>query len=354
MGEHRGHLRRATWRRARSPGARRARRRAPPAARSVPASTSRPSAQTPNRHSAVVAEQRALGRPGRRTATATSVVRQARDRHSGDPRADVGRQRLARLPAPAPPRRPSRAPPPAGAAAHAARTRGTRRAAANGRAARRRTSPTSRSSGMSRLAVASCLEIRASSACSVRFCLRLAPLISSTDVEHLLERPEALQQLGGGLVADPGDARDVVARVALEADEVGDQLRRDPVALDHALAVVDARVGDPAGGGHDPDAVVDELVGVAVAGDDHHRRPAAPRPRGRARRSRRSRRRPRSPRPAGCGTRTRRPAAPGAATAREQVGPSWCAAPCTRRRPPCGPEWPGVPDDDRRLRARSR
>ena len=32
---------------------------------------------------------------------------------------------------------------------------------------------------MSRLAVASCFEIRASSACSVRFCLRLAPLISS-------------------------------------------------------------------------------------------------------------------------------------------------------------------------------
>ena len=30
-------------------------------------------------------------------------------------------------------------------------------------------------------------------------------------VEHLLERAEPLQQLGGGLVADPGDAGDVVA-----------------------------------------------------------------------------------------------------------------------------------------------
>ena len=89
-------------------------------------------------------------------------------------------------------------------------------------------------------------------------------------VEHVLERAEALQQLGGGLVADPGDAGDVVAGVALEADEVGDQLRRDPVAVDHALAVVDPGVGDAAAGGHDLHAVVDQLVGVAVAGDDHH------------------------------------------------------------------------------------
>ena len=89
--------------------------------------------------------------------------------------------------------------------------------------------------------------------------------------QHLLERPESLQQVGRGLVADPGDARDVVAGVALQPDEVGHELRRDPVALDHALAVVDLGVGDAARGGHDPHAVADELVGVAVAGDDHHR-----------------------------------------------------------------------------------
>ena len=59
-------------------------------------------------------------------------------------------------------------------------------------------------------------------------------------------------------------------RVPLEADEVGDQLGRDPVAVDHALAVVDLRVGDAARGGHDPHALADELVGVAVAGHDHH------------------------------------------------------------------------------------
>ena len=88
--------------------------------------------------------------------------------------------------------------------------------------------------------------MRASSACSIRFCLRLAPEILSTCVEHPLEVAEPLQQVGGGLVADAGDAGDVVAGVALEADEVRDQLGRDAVAVDHALAVVDLRVGDPA------------------------------------------------------------------------------------------------------------
>ncbi len=128
--------------------------------------------------------------------------------------------------------------------------------------------------GMSRTIVASCLESRAASACSVRFCLRLAPGDLVDAVEHGLEVAEALQQVGGGLVADPRDAGDVVAGVALEADEVRDQLGRDAVAVDHALAVVDLGVGDAAAGGHDPHAVGDELVGVAVAGDDHHGDPA--------------------------------------------------------------------------------
>ncbi len=53
--------------------------------------------------------------------------------------------------------------------------------------------------------------------------------------EHFFERPESVQQLGGGLVADARDSRDVVAGVTFEPDEVRDQLGRDPVALDHAL-----------------------------------------------------------------------------------------------------------------------
>ena len=68
------------------------------------------------------------------------------------------------------------APPPGAAAGRAARTRGRRRAASSGPAPARRP-PAGRWStpGTSRLIVASCLEMRASSACSVRFCLRLAP-----------------------------------------------------------------------------------------------------------------------------------------------------------------------------------
>ncbi len=97
------------------------------------------------------------------------------------------------------------------------------------------------------------------SACSVRFCLRLAPEISSTDASTRLEVAEALQQLAGGLVADARDAGDVVGRVALEPVEVGDQLRRDPVAVDHRLVVVELGLGDPARGRHDPDAVAGSM-----------------------------------------------------------------------------------------------
>ena len=89
--------------------------------------------------------------------------------------------------------------------------------------------------------------------------------------EHRLEVAEALQQVRRRLVADARDARDVVRRVALEAVEVGDQLVRDAVALEHLLAAVDLRLGDPARGRHHAHAVADDLERVAVAGDDHHR-----------------------------------------------------------------------------------
>ena len=79
--------------------------------------------------------------------------------------------------------------------------------------------------------------------------------------QHLLQGAELLQQRRGGLVADPGNARDVVGGVALEAVEVGDQLGGDPVAVDHRLAVIDLRLGDAAAGGHDlhQARLVDEL-----------------------------------------------------------------------------------------------
>ena len=89
--------------------------------------------------------------------------------------------------------------------------------------------------------------------------------------EHPLEVAVLVEQLGRGFVADAGNAGDVVRGVALQPDQVGDELGRDAVALDHSLAVVDLGVGDAAGGGHHADPVLDQLVDVAVAGDDHHR-----------------------------------------------------------------------------------
>ena len=136
------------------------------------------------------------------------------------------RRRCARPAAAARPRRRRRAPPRAGAAGRAARTRGRSRAAASGRASRTSSSPRSSSTGTSRCAVASCLEIRASSAWLGEVLLALGAGDLVDRVQHALEVAELLEQLRGGLVADPGDAGDVVRRVALEAVEVGDQLGR--------------------------------------------------------------------------------------------------------------------------------
>ena len=76
-------------------------------------------------------------------------------------------------------------------------------------------SPRSMPVSMSYCSVASCFESRASSACSTRFCLRLAPEILLDAGEHLLQRAELLQQLRRRLLADPGDAGDVVGGVAV-------------------------------------------------------------------------------------------------------------------------------------------
>jgi hypothetical protein len=65
--------------------------------------------------------------------------------------------------------------------------------------------------------------------------------------DHLLERPVLLDQLTGRLVADPRDAGDVVARVALEPDEVRNLVGPDPVAGLDALGRVDVHVGDARG-----------------------------------------------------------------------------------------------------------
>ena len=145
-------------------------------------------------------------------------------------------------------------------------------------------------------------------------------------VEHGLQRPELLQELGRGLVADPRDARDVVGGVPLQADQVRDELGRHAVALDHSVAVVDLGVGHSAGGGHDPHPVADHLVDVAIAGDDHH---GDLRVAGAPNEASRSRRRPPTRPPSRCGSRTPRRAAPGAATAPRAGRAARVAGPCT-------------------------
>ena len=92
---------------------------------------------------------------------------------------------------------------------------------------------------------------------------------------EVLDRAELLHQRGRRLLADAGDAGDVVGGVALEADVVGDLRRRHAEALDHAGRRVDLDVGHAAPGGHHPDVVVDDLQRVAVAGD-HERAAALP------------------------------------------------------------------------------
>ena len=141
----------------------------------------------------------------------------------------------ARRTARAPPPRPRRAPPRAAAAGRAARTRGRSRGSPSGRARRRGSSPRSMSTGTSVWIVASSLEIRASSAWFVRFSLRFAPEISSIEASTVSRSPNRCSRSRGRLVADPRDARDVVRGVALQAVEVGDQLGRDAVAVDHGL-----------------------------------------------------------------------------------------------------------------------
>ena len=158
---------------------------------------------------------------------------------------------LARAPtAGARPRRRRPAPPPGGAAGRAARTRGTPRAVASDRAPARPRRSTSTPVSRSRRRVASCLEMRAASACSVRFCLRLAPEISSIEASTPSRSPKRWSRSDAVLSPMPGNAGDVVGGVPLEPVEVGDQLGRDAVAVDHRLAVVDLGLGDAARGGH--------------------------------------------------------------------------------------------------------
>ena len=105
---------------------------------------------------------------------------------------------------------------------------------------------------------------------------RLAALVAGHGVDvrvDALERAEAHEQVGRGLVADAGHAGDVVGGVALEADEVGHEPRRNAVAGLDALGRVDVHVGHAARREQDADVVRDELERVAVVRDHARRDP---------------------------------------------------------------------------------
>ena len=137
------------------------------------------------------------------------------------------------------------------------------RAHARARRARRRASTSRRSSDISRFR-------NTRSRASPRF-WRCLGGSSSRCSKMPFEVPVGGDELGRGLLADAGDAGQVVARVAAQRRVLGVLRGRDAGALEDAGLVVERVVGDAALVVEHLDVRVGhELVAVAVAGDDHH------------------------------------------------------------------------------------
>ena len=83
-----------------------------------------------------------------------------------------------------------------------------------------------------------------------------------------LERPELADELGRGLLAHPGHARDVVGRVALQRLVVDHLAGHEVEPLGDPRRVVEDRVLDAGAGRHQARVVGDELEHVEVAGHD--------------------------------------------------------------------------------------
>ena len=98
--------------------------------------------------------------------------------------------------------------------------------------------------------------------------------------DDLLERAVLRDQLTGGLVPDPGDAGDVVRRVALQADEVRHLVGADAVPELDPLGRVDVDVRDAPRRHHQRDVLAAELERVPVGGDDTGADPGLVRARG--------------------------------------------------------------------------
>ena len=87
-------------------------------------------------------------------------------------------------------------------------------------------------------------------------------------IEQGIEVPEIADQLRRGLLSDPGNARDVVARIALERLVVDHLVRPEPEPLIDLVDVVHDRVLDAGSGRHQADARRHELEHVEVDRDD--------------------------------------------------------------------------------------
>ena len=99
-------------------------------------------------------------------------------------------------------------------------------------------------------------------------CLRPRGRELRSVLDDVLERAVLRDQLPRRLVPDAGDARDVVARVALQADEVRNLERTNAVPRLDALGRVDLHVRDAARRHHQADVLGDELERVAIGRDD--------------------------------------------------------------------------------------
>jgi hypothetical protein len=111
---------------------------------------------------------------------------------------------------------------------------------------------------------------RTRSLCSPRFCRCLGG--SSSRCEDRVEIAVLHDEGGGGLLPDPRDAGQVVAVVPPQGGVLGILPGRHPeVSLGDALLVVQDVVGHPPPVVEDLDVgILDQLEGVAVAGDDDH------------------------------------------------------------------------------------